>query len=109
VRNGIPARIAGVTTKMAKKKSVSSQQKRRLPASALFTTAISEKQRRELKRLAARPDSKIDLSDVPEVRPLPSEIKIGRFFRPVKQAVSLRVDADVLAELRGQRKNGRSR
>jgi hypothetical protein len=51
---------------MVKKKSVSSRQERRVPASALFTTPISDKQRRELKRLADRPDSQIDFSDAPE-------------------------------------------
>jgi len=58
---------------MAKKKSVSSRQERRVPASALFTTPISDKQRRELKRLATRPDSQIDFSDAPERQPRGSE------------------------------------
>jgi uncharacterized protein (DUF4415 family) len=89
---------------MAKKKSASSQQERRLPSSALFTTPIIDKQRRELKRLAARPDSQIDVSDIPEGNPRPSDIEIGRFYRPIKQAVSLRVDADVLAWFRGRGK-----
>jgi len=87
-----------------KKKSVSSQQERRVPASALFTTPISDKQRRELKRLAARPDSQIDFSDAPERQPLASEVQVGRFYRPIKQLVSLRVDADVLHWFRGRGK-----
>jgi uncharacterized protein (DUF4415 family) len=89
---------------MAKKKSVSSPQEKRVPASVLFTTPITEKQRRELRRLAARPDSQIDFSDAPERRPLPSEVEIGRFYRPIKQLVSIRVDADVLSWFRGQGK-----
>ena len=87
-----------------KKKSVSSQPERRLPASALFTTPISDKQRRELRRLAARPDSEIDLSDAPEAVPPAAEVQIERFYRPIKQLVSLRVDADVLAWFRGRGK-----
>jgi uncharacterized protein (DUF4415 family) len=87
---------------MAKKKSVSSRQERRVPASALFTTPISNNQRRELKRLAARPDSKIDFSDAPERQPRVSDVQVGRFYRPVKQLVSIRVDADVLHWFRGR-------
>ncbi|HEX3742287.1 MAG TPA: BrnA antitoxin family protein [Bryobacteraceae bacterium] len=89
---------------MAKKKSVSSQQERRVPAKGLFTTPISAKQRRELKQITALPDSRIDLSDIPEVKPRASDIEVGRFYRPIKQLVSLRVDADVLAWFRGQGK-----
>src|ERR1700720_4698103 len=89
---------------MAKIKSASSRQERRVPASALFTTPITDKQRRELQKLAARPDSQIDFSDAPEANPRPSEIEVGRFYRPIKRLVSLRVDADVLAWFRGQGK-----
>ena len=89
---------------MAKTKSVSSRQERRVPASALFTTPVSDKQRRELKQLAARPDSKIDFSDAPERQPRSSDVQVGRFYRPIKQLVSLRVDADVLHWLRGRGK-----
>jgi uncharacterized protein (DUF4415 family) len=89
---------------MAKKSSVSSRQEKRVPASALFTTRISEKERRELQRLARSPDSEIDFSDAPEGQPIESEIQVGRFYRPIKQLVSLRVDADVLAWFRGRGK-----
>ncbi len=89
---------------MVKKKSALSRQERRVPASALFTTPISDKQRRELERLAAFPDSQIDFSDAPEGNPRMSDIQTGRFYRPIKQLVSIRVDADVLAWFRGQGK-----
>jgi uncharacterized protein len=77
--------------KMVKKKSGSSRQERRVLASALFTTPITEKQRRELKRLAGVPDSQIDFSDAPEGKPRKSDLQVGRFYRPIKQLVSLRV------------------
>src|SRR5258708_32282797 len=89
---------------MAKKKSVSSRQERRVPASALFTTPISDKQRRELRRLADLPDSQIDFSDAPEQKPRASDIQVGRFYRPIKQLVSIRADADVLHWFRGRGK-----
>ncbi len=66
-------------------------------------TPLTEKERRELRKLAAKPDSHIDYSDAPQ-RPFPSEVHIGRFYRPVKQLVSIRVDADVLAWFRGRGK-----
>ena len=89
---------------MAKKKSASSQQEKRFPASVLFTTPISDKHRRELERLAKLPDAQIDLSDAPERNPRRSDVRVGMFYRPVKQLVSLRVDADVLAWFRGRGK-----
>jgi uncharacterized protein (DUF4415 family) len=89
---------------MAKIKSASSRQERRVPASALFTTPITDKHLRELKRLAARPDSQVDFSDAPEAKPRASDVEVGRFYKPIKQLVSLRVDADVLAWFRGQGK-----
>jgi uncharacterized protein (DUF4415 family) len=49
-------------------------------------------------------DSQIDFSDAPEGHPVPSEIHVGRFYRPMKQLVSIRVDADVLAWFRARGK-----
>lgn len=86
---------------MAKKKSASSRQEKRVAASALFTKPVTERQRREIQRLAALPDEKIDFSDAPERDVRRSEVEVGRFYRPVKQLVSLRVDAEVLAWFRG--------
>ena len=50
------------------------------------------------------PDLQIDFSDAPEGHPAPSAIHVGRFYRPIKQLVSLRVDADVLAWFRARGK-----
>jgi uncharacterized protein (DUF4415 family) len=43
-------------------------------------------------------------SDAPERRLRASDIEVGRFYRPIKQLVSLRVDADVLHWFRGRGK-----
>ena len=53
-------------------------------------------QLKELKSLAARPDDAIDTSDAPEL-PDWSGAKRGVFYRPVKQQLTLRLDADVIA------------
>lgn len=89
---------------MAKKKPESSPREKRVAASELFTTQLTDKQRRDLERLARKPDRQIDRSDAPEIHPLPSEVHIGRFYRPIKQLVSIRVDADVLAWFRSRGK-----
>lgn len=59
------------------------------------------KLKRELAALAAMPDSEIDTSDIPELPPAAWKDAVrGRFYRPVKQAVSMRLDADVIAWLK---------
>ena len=49
----------------------------------------------ELKALQSLPDSDIDLSDSPEVT-LWSEAARGKYYRPVKQLLSVRLDADLI-------------
>jgi len=61
---------------------------------------LTAEKRKGLVRLAKMPDSSIDLSDIPEIRRLPSEAVIGRFYRPKKTSVTIRLDADVLAWLK---------
>jgi uncharacterized protein (DUF4415 family) len=62
---------------------------------------LTAKQKRELAALAARSDDQIDTSDIPELPPAAWKDAVrGRFYRPVKQAVSLRLDADVVAWLK---------
>ena len=86
---------------MAKKRAALSRREKRVPGSAAFTNSMSKRELAELKKLARMPDSKIDFSDAPEV-PSPARTLVGRFYRPVKQLISLRVDADVLAWFRGR-------
>ncbi|HEX6013552.1 MAG TPA: BrnA antitoxin family protein [Geminicoccaceae bacterium] len=50
----------------------------------------------ELATLAAMPDTAIDTSDIPETEDW-GRAERGRFYRPVKQAVTIRRDADVVA------------
>jgi uncharacterized protein (DUF4415 family) len=62
---------------------------------------ISRKQARELAALARLPDDQIDLSDAPEVLAWRNAV-VGKFYRPIKTPVTIRVDADVLAWLKRQ-------
>jgi uncharacterized protein (DUF4415 family) len=59
----------------------------------------SRKQRIELAALASLPDAKIDLSDIPEIHGW-QRAAVGRFYRPKKESLTIRLDADVLAWLR---------
>ena len=56
---------------------------------------LTAKQKAELKALAKLPDGKINARAIPEVRDW-SEAKRDLFYRPVKQQLMLRLDADVL-------------
>lgn len=57
---------------------------------------MSARERKELAALAKLPDSAIDTSDIPEITDW-SKAQIGRFYRPIKQPVTIRLDADVIA------------
>ena len=66
--------------------------------------------KRELAALAALPDDQIDTSDIPELPPDAWKDAVrGRFYRPVKQAVSMRLDADVVAWLKKRGKGYQTR
>ncbi|HEX9223293.1 MAG TPA: BrnA antitoxin family protein [Candidatus Acidoferrales bacterium] len=62
---------------------------------------ISKKQAKELAALAALPDDKIDLRDIPEVLDWSRGV-VGKFYRPIKKPLTIRLDADVLAWLKNQ-------
>ncbi len=49
----------------------------------------------EIDDLAALPENRIDTLDVPEVRDW-SDANRGVFYRPIKQQITLRIDADIL-------------
>ena len=57
---------------------------------------LTVKQRAELKALAKLADKDIDIASIPERRDW-SGAKRGLFYRPVKQQLTLRLDADVVA------------
>jgi uncharacterized protein (DUF4415 family) len=57
---------------------------------------LTREQQAELKSLAALRDEAIDTSDAPELLDW-SGAKRGVFYRPVKQQLTLRLDADVVA------------
>ena len=48
-----------------------------------------------LDRLSAMSDEDIDLSDIPEITDWSSAVR-GKFYRPIKQQLTLRLDSDVV-------------
>lgn len=71
---------------------------------------LTPRQKTELAALAAMPDDQIDTSDIPELPPNAWKDAIrGRFYRPLKQAVSMRLDADVIAWLKKRGKGYQTR
>ena len=64
---------------------------------------VPEAIQKELAALAARPESAIDCSDIPAGTEQDWRGAVrGRFYRPVKQQLTVRIDADVLEWLKGQ-------
>lgn len=58
---------------------------------------LTDAQRDELTRLAAMPDADIDFSDIPPLTEAFWQNAVrGRFYRPVKQQVTLRLDSDLI-------------
>lgn len=69
---------------------------------------LTTKQKRELERLAAMPDESIDTSDMPELtEDFWKNAKVGLFYRPVKQQLTLRLDADVVDWFKRNAKDGK--
>jgi uncharacterized protein (DUF4415 family) len=68
---------------------------------------LSAEQLDELSKLAALPDDQIDTSDIPEA---PAEnwihVRRGELYRPLKQPVTIRLDADVLTWFKEHAANG---
>ena len=66
--------------------------------------ALAKEQKAEIKALAK--DEKIDTTDIPEILDW-SGAKRGLLYRPVKQQITLRLDADVVAWFRANASGGR--
>ena len=67
---------------------------------------LTQEQKVELGTLANLPDEAIDTSDVPEILDW-SGARRGLLYRPVKQQITLRLDADVVSWFKANVPNGR--
>jgi len=70
--------------------------------------ALSPEQLEQLAKIAALPDDQIDTADIPEAPPENWPLaRRGDFYRPVKQSVTIRLDADVLNWFKEHAEDGR--
>lgn len=74
----------------------------------LMKKPLTEEQVKELNALRDVPDEAIDTTDIPPLADWDDAV-VGKFYRPVKQAVTIRLDADVLAWLRREGKGYQTR
>ena len=63
--------------------------------------SMTKRRTDEIEALISMGDDEIDTSDIPEVKDW-SRAEIGKFYRPIKKPVTIRLDADVLAWLKSQ-------
>jgi uncharacterized protein (DUF4415 family) len=76
----------------------------------LSDSPITPAHKRKLEHLAARPDSEIDFSEIPPLKDSFWKNAVRNpFYRPVKQQLTVRLDADVVAWLRRQGKGYQTR
>ena len=66
---------------------------------------LTPAQQAEIDALAALSDDQIDTRDIPEVGDW-RDAQRGLFFRPIKQQLTLRLDADVIAWFKRHTPNG---
>ena len=60
---------------------------------------LTKEQKRDIRAIAGKRDKDIDFSDAPAVVDW-SEAEIGKFYRPTKKPVTMRLDSDVIAWLK---------
>lgn len=65
-------------------------------------------QQTELDALANLPDEQIDAADIPEIKDW-RKAERGIFYRPVKQQITLRLDADLIAWFKNNSQTGKRR
>jgi len=77
---------------------------------SLADRPMTPARKRKLAKLAGQPDAEIDFSDIPPLRESFWKNAIRNpFYRPVKQQLTVRLDADVVAWLRRHGKGYQTR
>src|SRR5262252_8911561 len=71
----------------------------RSPTKGGHMRKLTAGQKRDIKAISAKRDEDIDFSDAPPV-PDWNEAEIGKFYRPRKKPVTMRLDSDVIAWLK---------
>jgi uncharacterized protein (DUF4415 family) len=69
---------------------------------------LTKNQAKEIRTLKRMKDEDIDFSDIPEKTDWSNAI-VGKFYRPLKKSLTIRIDADVLAWIKGGGKGYQTR
>ncbi len=70
---------------------------------SLSDSRLTNARKRRLQKLSRRPDGKINTSDIPELTEKFWQNAVRNpFYRPLKQQLTLRLDADIIEWLRRQ-------
>lgn len=69
---------------------------------------LTKNQVKEIRALKRMKDEEIDFSDIPEKTDWSNAV-VGKFYRPIKKSLTIRVDADVLAWIKGGGKGYQTR
>lgn len=71
---------------------------------------LSKEDQAQIRTLAKRPDEDIDLGDLPELTKTQlSAMERSKFYRPIKQQITARLDTDVLQWLKSKGKGYQTR
>jgi uncharacterized protein (DUF4415 family) len=82
----------------------------KLVRKTIADSPMTPARRRKLAKLAARPDSEIDFSEIPALKASFWKNAVRNpFYRPVKRQLTVRLDADVVVWLRQQGKGYQTR
>ena len=82
----------------------------KLVRKTLADNPMTPARQRKLAQLTARPDAEIDFSEIPPLKEsFWKDAVHNPFYRPVKQQLTVRLDADVVAWLRRQGKGYQTR
>ena len=82
----------------------------KLVRKTLADSPMTPARKHKLAQLAARPDSEIDFSEIPPLKESFWKNAVRNpFYRPVKQQLTVRLDADVVSWLRRQGKGYQTR
>jgi uncharacterized protein (DUF4415 family) len=69
---------------------------------------LTKNQAKQIRVLKRMKDEDIDFTDIPEKTDW-SKAVVGKFYRPIKKSLTIRIDADVLAWVKKQGKGYQTR
>ncbi len=69
---------------------------------------LTKSQAKQIRALKRMKEEEIDLTDIPEKLDWSNAV-VGKFYRPVKKSLTIRIDADVLAWVKRQGKGYQTR